>query len=141
MNKKSSYIISIITLFTALMIVSGCGNRYVHIDLPDNNFQFTAEGGTSTYTYAEDYLEFGGIMINGVSVLCEPIFHEETYIGVEANGWLRFYDRGYTGERPDTKVIEVLPNTTGKARSAKIHFSIPGGNYYEGKIFVHQSAQ
>ena len=113
----------------------------MHIDFPDNSFQLPAEGGTATFSYRDWNLFTEEIKIDGIKGECEPIYNEGTYIGAEVNGWLRLFEGKYVGRQPEEKVIEVLPNTTGVARSAEIIVFNPGPTYYYGEIFVHQTAQ
>lgn len=140
LNEKRFFNLSRIAHFAALLIVFECETTCLHIDFPGNHFEFTGEGGIGTFSY-RDYTFIDSIMIDGLLCESKPIYHEGTYIGIEVDGWLRIIDYDYSGNRTNEKLIEVMPNTSGKDRSAEIPLYVIGSTDYSGEIYVHQAAQ
>lgn len=123
-----------------LMMISGCGGQK-HLDFPNNQLNFPTEGGTQSFSYQNHVLKHDKIIIDGVEGQYKPIYQEGIYVGCEVNEWLRLIERDKNGNYSSTQTIEALPNTSGKARMAEIHFYIDGPVIYNGEVFVYQTAQ
>ena len=140
-SKMKTFLKLAAVTLSVFLIITGCGDRYAHLEFPNNQLNFPAEGGRQSFSYENEFLSSGPIIIDGTEGQYEPIYQEGIHVGCEVNGWLRLYEWEKTGDPLLTKVIEVLPNTSGKARTAEIQFYIEGPTIYDGKVFVHQAAQ
>jgi len=120
-----------------LYLAISCGSKSVHIDLPDNQLYFPAEGGSTVYSYTT-WLSFAGVYINGEHRFSESVYVDSVYIGLEIDDWLRILEGDRVGFTMKEKVIEVSLNSSNQPRAAEIRFAIPGSHPKDCELYVYQ---